>query len=88
METLGRKTGYLFVNMKTERRVECSQDKKRIFDKLREIQVSNPELIEPECGENQTSEDVAHSKGEGKAVANDWRVEIDTLDDFGTNLEA
>eukprot|EP00978_Attheya_sp_CCMP212_P038609 scaffold192798_cov54-Attheya_sp.AAC.1 len=49
METLGRTTGYLFVNMKTERRAECSQYKKSIFDKLREIQVSNPELIEPEC---------------------------------------
>lgn len=49
METLGRTTGYLFVNTKTERRAECSLYKASIFDKLGEIQSAQPELIEPEC---------------------------------------
>eukprot|EP00978_Attheya_sp_CCMP212_P008755 scaffold20547_cov31-Attheya_sp.AAC.1 len=136
METLGRTMGYLFVNIQMEQRAECSQYEKSIFDKLREIQVSNPELIELECeieeefgmqrsfrrgfdtecrncrvkeadinlmcrwqvekvrqGRSSARsmldlEDVAHSKGEGKAVTNNWRVGIDTLKDFGTNLEA
>eukprot|EP00978_Attheya_sp_CCMP212_P040115 scaffold215586_cov54-Attheya_sp.AAC.2 len=35
-------------------------------------------------GESESSEDV---KRGGKAVANDWRVEFDTLKDFGANLE-
>ena len=50
MESLGKTTGYLFVNEKTE---ECSLHKPDIFEKLEEIQRLHPELIEPGCEVNE-----------------------------------
>jgi hypothetical protein len=50
MESLGKTTGYLFVNEKT---AECSLYKPDIFEKLEEIQRLHPELIEPGCKVNE-----------------------------------
>jgi hypothetical protein len=53
MESLGKTTGYLFVNEKTGRRAECSLYKPDVFEKLEEIQRLHPELIEPGCEVNE-----------------------------------
>eukprot|EP00978_Attheya_sp_CCMP212_P020143 scaffold57273_cov62-Attheya_sp.AAC.2 len=53
MESLGRTTGYLFVNVKMGCRAECSLYKPDVFAKLEEIQRLNPELIEPGCEVNE-----------------------------------
>eukprot|EP00978_Attheya_sp_CCMP212_P042985 scaffold272432_cov42-Attheya_sp.AAC.1 len=53
MESLGRTTGYLFVNVRTGRRAECSLYKPDVFAKLEEFQRLHPELIEPGCEVNE-----------------------------------